>query len=71
MTFSGSSPLGNTSSGGERCSRIQSMLGYSIHPPFMGHVNGLHPLRLLDPHYDSAEAGAGKAAADYWSEGDR
>jgi ectoine hydroxylase-related dioxygenase (phytanoyl-CoA dioxygenase family) len=28
--------------------RIQSLLGYSIHPPFMGHVNGLHPRRLLD-----------------------
>jgi ectoine hydroxylase-related dioxygenase (phytanoyl-CoA dioxygenase family) len=50
--------------------RIQSMLGYSIHPPFMGHVDGLHPLRLLDPQYDSAVVGAGKAAADYWSEGD-
>jgi ectoine hydroxylase-related dioxygenase (phytanoyl-CoA dioxygenase family) len=48
--------------------RIQSMLGYSIHPPFMGHVDGLHPRRLLDPQYDSAVVGAGKAAADYWSE---
>lgn len=26
---------------------IQSMLGYNIHPPFMGHVNGLHPRRHL------------------------
>jgi ectoine hydroxylase-related dioxygenase (phytanoyl-CoA dioxygenase family) len=24
-----------------------SMLGYSIHPPFLGMVNGLHPRRLL------------------------
>jgi hypothetical protein len=24
------------------------MLGYSIHPPFVGAVDGLHPLRLLD-----------------------
>jgi ectoine hydroxylase-related dioxygenase (phytanoyl-CoA dioxygenase family) len=47
--------------------RIQSMLGYSIHPPFMGHVDGLHPLRLLDPQYNSAVVGAGTAAADYWS----
>ena len=46
------------------------MLGYSIHPPFMGHVDGLHPLRLLDPKYNSAEAGAGKAAADYWTDAD-
>jgi ectoine hydroxylase-related dioxygenase (phytanoyl-CoA dioxygenase family) len=50
--------------------RIQSMLGYSIHPPFMGHVDGLHPLRLLDPQYNSADGGAGKAAADYWSDND-
>ncbi|MGH9135112.1 MAG: phytanoyl-CoA dioxygenase family protein [Ilumatobacteraceae bacterium] len=48
--------------------RVQSMLGYSIHPPFMGHVNGLHPLRLLDPAYDPAGAGAGKAAAAYWAD---
>jgi len=26
---------------------IQRMLGYSIHKPFMGMVNGMHPLRLL------------------------
>ena len=50
--------------------RIQSMLGYSIHPPFMGHVDGLHPLRLLDPLYNSADVGAGKAAAGDWSDGD-
>ena len=28
--------------------RVQSMLGYSIHPPFMGHVRGVHPRRLLE-----------------------
>jgi hypothetical protein len=27
---------------------IQRMIGYSIHPPFVGAVDGLHPLRLLD-----------------------
>jgi hypothetical protein len=27
---------------------IQRMLGYSIHPPFMGFVNGMHPKRLLE-----------------------
>jgi ectoine hydroxylase-related dioxygenase (phytanoyl-CoA dioxygenase family) len=27
--------------------RIQQLLGYSIHPPFMGHSNGMHPSRLL------------------------
>jgi hypothetical protein len=26
---------------------LQRMLGYSIHPPFMGFVNGMHPKRLL------------------------
>jgi hypothetical protein len=28
---------------------IQRMLGYSIHPPFVGAVDGMHPLRLLEP----------------------
>lgn len=28
--------------------RVQALLGYSIHPPFMGHVRGLHPRRLLE-----------------------
>lgn len=32
---------------------IRRMLGYSIHPPFVGAVDGLHPLRLLDPAQDS------------------
>ncbi len=27
---------------------IQRLLGYSIHPPFMGFVDGMHPRRLLD-----------------------
>ena len=26
--------------------RVLELLGYSIHPPFMGHVGGLHPKRL-------------------------
>lgn len=28
--------------------RVQALLGYSIHPPFMGHALGRHPLRMLD-----------------------
>jgi len=28
--------------------RLQAMLGYSIYPPFMGHVRGIHPRRLLE-----------------------
>jgi ectoine hydroxylase-related dioxygenase (phytanoyl-CoA dioxygenase family) len=31
--------------------RMRSMLGYSIHPPFMGQVEGMHPLRLVDADY--------------------
>ena len=28
--------------------RVQELLGYSIHPPFMGHVRGRHPRRLME-----------------------
>jgi ectoine hydroxylase-related dioxygenase (phytanoyl-CoA dioxygenase family) len=28
--------------------RVQALLGYSIHPPFMGHTGGLHPKRKLE-----------------------
>ncbi len=28
--------------------RVQELLGYSIHPPFMGYVDGRHPKRVLD-----------------------
>lgn len=28
--------------------RLQAMLGWSIHPPFMGHVRGIHPSRWRD-----------------------
>jgi len=31
--------------------RLRAMLGYSIHPPFIGQVDGMHPLRLVDPGY--------------------
>ncbi|PZO89728.1 MAG: phytanoyl-CoA dioxygenase [Sphingomonas sanxanigenens] len=32
-----------------RCSEhMQRLLGYSIYPPFMGMVNGMHPKRLLE-----------------------
>ncbi|MDE0944591.1 MAG: phytanoyl-CoA dioxygenase family protein [Alphaproteobacteria bacterium] len=27
--------------------RIQALMGYSIHPPFMGHIDSMHPDRLL------------------------
>jgi ectoine hydroxylase-related dioxygenase (phytanoyl-CoA dioxygenase family) len=29
--------------------RARELIGYSIHPPFMGHVDGVHPKRLLQP----------------------
>ncbi|MFT7337071.1 MAG: ectoine hydroxylase-related dioxygenase (phytanoyl-CoA dioxygenase family) [Marinobacter maritimus] len=29
--------------------QLLSMVGYSIHPPFMGMVNGMHPKRTLQP----------------------
>ncbi|HJQ82820.1 MAG TPA: phytanoyl-CoA dioxygenase family protein [Candidatus Binatia bacterium] len=28
--------------------RVQALLGFSIHPPFMGHVRGRHPRRLVE-----------------------
>ena len=28
--------------------RLQELLGYNIHPPFMGYVDGCHPRRLLE-----------------------
>lgn len=32
--------------------RVQALLGYSVvDPGFMGHVDGLHPKRLIDPAY--------------------
>ncbi|TFH32033.1 MAG: phytanoyl-CoA dioxygenase family protein [Myxococcales bacterium] len=34
-------------------SGLQSMLGYSIHPPFMGQVTARHPLKALDPNFDN------------------
>jgi|SRR5215510_11245976 len=31
--------------------RMRAMLGYSIHPPFLGQIDGMHPLRTVDPGY--------------------
>lgn len=37
---------------GRYSERIQALLGYSVNDPgFMGHVNGLHPKRLIRPDY--------------------
>ena len=29
--------------------RLQELLGYNIHPPFIGYVDGRHPRKVLDP----------------------
>ena len=31
--------------------KIQSLLGYSVHSPFVGQVSGSHPLKTLDPDF--------------------
>jgi hypothetical protein len=28
--------------------RLQELLGYNIHPPFIGYVDGRHPRKLLE-----------------------
>ena len=38
--------------------RARELIGYSIHPPFMGHVNGLHPRRLLQRAADETPSHA-------------
>ncbi|MBI5516005.1 MAG: phytanoyl-CoA dioxygenase family protein [Deltaproteobacteria bacterium] len=32
---------------------LQALLGYSIHPPFMGQLTASHPLKALDPAYEN------------------
>jgi ectoine hydroxylase-related dioxygenase (phytanoyl-CoA dioxygenase family) len=29
--------------------RLQELLGYNVHPPFLGYVDGRHPRKLLEP----------------------
>lgn len=38
---------------------IKRMLGYSIHPPFVGAVDGMHPLRLLEQGGAAVSVGSG------------
>jgi len=40
--------------------RVRTMVGYSIHPPFIGQVEGKHPLRLVDEEAYRAEHGHGR-----------
>jgi len=28
--------------------QMRALVGYSVHPPFMGMVNGQHPLRVIE-----------------------
>ncbi len=50
-----------------RCSdRVRALLGYSIHPPFMGFVDGVHPARWIEERYDPAGTGAGAESARFW-----
>jgi hypothetical protein len=44
--------------------RMRAMLGYSIHPPFMGQVEGMSPARLVDPTYRSGRASEAAMTAD-------
>lgn len=45
------------------CSPLgRSMLGYNIHPPFVGQVEGKHPLRLIDPEYRAHKTSAAAIA---------
>jgi ectoine hydroxylase-related dioxygenase (phytanoyl-CoA dioxygenase family) len=30
---------------------VQGLIGYSIHPPFLGQVDGVHPMRLIDEEF--------------------
>ena len=35
--------------------RLQELLGYNIHPPFVGYVDGRHPRRVLDVGKETAQ----------------
>jgi len=49
--------------------RIRAMLGYSIHPPFMGFVDGVHPSRLIEDGYDADRTGASVESKRFWERG--
>ena len=33
--------------------RLQELLGYSIHPPFIGQLTASHPVKALAPDYEN------------------
>jgi len=48
--------------------RIKAMLGYSITPPFMGYVDGRHPMKVLDPDFDPSSTGDGARSQVFWDD---
>ena len=41
---------------------LQSLLGYSIHPPFMGQLTASHPSKALEPGYENRVVAQARAA---------
>lgn len=42
--------------------RLRELLGYSIHPPFMGQLSASHPRKALEPDYENALIAQARAA---------
>ncbi len=42
--------------------RLQALLGYSVHPPFMGQLTASHPLKALDDGYENRLVAQARAA---------
>jgi ectoine hydroxylase-related dioxygenase (phytanoyl-CoA dioxygenase family) len=42
--------------------RLQALLGYSIHPPFMGQLTASHPAKALDEGYENRVVAQARAA---------
>ena len=42
--------------------RLQELLGYSIHPPFIGQLTASHPLKALAPDYENRVVAQARAA---------
>ncbi len=42
--------------------RLQALLGYSIHPPFMGQLSASHPAKALEPGYETPVRAQANAA---------
>jgi hypothetical protein len=48
--------------------RIKAMLGYSITPPFMGYVDGRHPMKYLDDDFNPDSTGDGARSRVFWDD---